>query len=167
MRKAHVADSALGSEFEAFYRDHHRQAVRWAAGLVGRADVAEDLAHDALIRVGSRLVDLDDPPAYLRRSVVNGCHSWHRSMTREEHRLMLQVAPHDFVAFDTATVEVLDLLAGLPYRQRAALVLKYWADWSSKEIGESLGCRESTVRVLTHRALRKLRQGLTPMEGEQ
>jgi RNA polymerase sigma factor (sigma-70 family) len=64
-----------------------------------------------------------------------------------------------------ATVEVLDVLARLPYRQRAAVVLRFWDDWPSADIAAALGCREVTVRVLVHRGLAALRHQLTPEEG--
>lgn len=159
-----MTNGASKSSFEQFYLEHHVRAVGWAVALVGRPAVAEDLAHDALIRVGSRLDGLDDPSAYLRRSVVNACRSWHRSSTREARRFELEASSRDLAVYDPATAEVLELLANLPYRQRAALVLRYWADWSTSQIAEALGCQEVTVRVLAHRALRTLRHELTAME---
>lgn len=158
-----MTSSSFGATFEDFYRQHHRPAVGWATVLVGRIDVAEELAHDALIRVGVRLDDLEDPTAYLRRSVVNACRSWHRSTAREDQRLEKEIASRDLAPHDAATVEVLDVLARLPYRQRAALVLKYWAGWSSREIADALDCGEVAVRVSMHRALKALRRELTPI----
>jgi len=159
---APVVDQGLDAGFEAFYRDHHGPAVRWATALVGRSDVAADLAHDALIRVGGRLAEVDEPTPYLRRSVVNACHDWHRRADRETGWL----AHHDVVARPhPATIEVLDVLARLPYRQRAAVVLRFWDDWPSADIAAALGCREVTVRVLVHRGLAALRHQLTPEEG--
>jgi RNA polymerase sigma factor (sigma-70 family) len=44
----------------------------------------------------------------------------------------------------------------LPYRQRAALVLRYHADLSEAEIAQALDCRAGTVKSLTSRALARL-----------
>lgn len=152
--------------FDAFYRQHHRDAVRWAAALVGQRHVAEELAHDALVRTAARLEHLDNPGAYLRRSVVNACRSWHRSHGREAARLSKVVRSDQALSTGAAplsdtSVEVLDVLARLPYRQRAAVVLRFWADWPDDHIAEALGCRPASVRVLVHRGLATLREQLT------
>jgi RNA polymerase sigma factor (sigma-70 family) len=56
------------------------------------------------------------------------------------------------------TPVVLDALGRLPYRQRAALVLRYYEDRPDHEIAEVLGCRPATVRSLVHRGLEALRK---------
>jgi RNA polymerase sigma factor (sigma-70 family) len=52
-------------------------------------------------------------------------------------------------------------LAGLPRKQRAAVVLRYYAGLTDREIAAQLGCREPTVRSQIHRALTVLRIDLT------
>jgi DNA-directed RNA polymerase specialized sigma24 family protein len=52
----------------------------------------------------------------------------------------------------------------LPYRQRAAVVLRFWADWSHADIADALRCRESSARVLVHRGLAALRSQLVEEE---
>ena len=51
---------------------------------------------------------------------------------------------------------MLDALAVLPYKQRAAITLRYWSDWTDDQIADALGCAPSTVRVLLHRGLSSL-----------
>ena len=58
------------------------------------------------------------------------------------------------------------LLAGLPGRQRAVLVLRYYEDLSDLEIAVVLGCRASTVRSQAARALATLRTALPTMHRE-
>ena len=53
-----------------------------------------------------------------------------------------------------------DAVAALPYRQRAALVLRYHVGLSEAEIADALGCRPGTVKSLTSRALAALRKGI-------
>jgi RNA polymerase sigma factor (sigma-70 family) len=50
------------------------------------------------------------------------------------------------------------LLARLPARQRAALVLRYFADLPDQEIADMLDCRVGTVRSLISRGLATLRE---------
>ncbi len=143
-------------DFESFYRAHHADAVRWATALVGSRAVGEELAQDALLRVGQRLYRLDNPGGYLRMSVAHACASWHRTNQRDQRRADRIGPPNASVS--PAANEMLDALGRLPYRQRAAVVMRYWADWPEAEIAEALDCRPATVRTLIHRGLAALRK---------
>ena len=55
---------------------------------------------------------------------------------------------------------MLDLLAGLPPRQRAALTLRYVHDLPDAAIARALGCRTGTVRSLLSRGRAALRDEL-------
>jgi RNA polymerase sigma factor (sigma-70 family) len=143
----------------AFYAAHRLDAARWAVALVGRRDVGEELAQDALLRTSARLGTIDNPAAYLRRAVVNACRSWQRSASRERQRVERAHAERPPSVSDDSH-ELLDSLARLGYRQRAAVVLRYWADWPDDQIAAALGCRPATVRVLLHRGLAALRKEL-------
>jgi len=50
------------------------------------------------------------------------------------------------------------LLARLPRRQRAVLVLRYYEDLPDQRIAELLGCSPATVRVHASRGLAQLRR---------
>jgi len=54
--------------------------------------------------------------------------------------------------------ELLDALATLPYRQRAALVLRFYDDLSEADAAAMLGCRPGTVGSLVHRGLQQLKR---------
>jgi DNA-directed RNA polymerase specialized sigma24 family protein len=47
-------------------------------------------------------------------------------------------------------------LAQLPARQRAVLVLRYWADLPVAEVADMLGCSEGTVKSTASRAAARL-----------
>jgi RNA polymerase sigma factor (sigma-70 family) len=49
------------------------------------------------------------------------------------------------------------VLATLPDRQRAVVVLRYYLDLSDADIAAALGCRAGTVRSLAARAFAALR----------
>ncbi len=147
------------TDFDTFYRAHHADAVRWAVALVGSREIAEELAHDSLEAVRPRLAGLDNPGGYLRRVVVNRARSWHRWHTRERRRVLRSVAGQP-TSYTEPTNEMLDALASLPYRQRAAVTLRYWADWTDEQIADALGCAPTSVRVLLHRGIAALRADL-------
>ena len=62
------------------------------------------------------------------------------------------------VAASLGVDELFDALSKLPYRNRAALVLRYYEGLSHAEIAEVLSCREGTVASLVHRGIAQLRR---------
>ena len=58
--------------------------------------------------------------------------------------------PHDLIA----------TLATLSPNQRAALILYHYAGYSTREIGQILGCSAATVRVHLSQGRRRLRHSL-------
>ena len=148
------------STFDHFYRAHRPDAVRWAVALVGDRGVAEELAQEALAAMSGRLDGLDNPSGYLRRTVVNRAASWHRSHAREQRRIHRAAAGQP-TSYSAETHEMLGALATLPYKQRAAVALRYWDDWTDDQIADALGCAPATVRVLVHRALATLKTEIT------
>ena len=146
-----------GTGFDDFYRTHRADAVRWAVALVGSPEIGEEIAQDSLVAVGRRLPTLDNPAGYLRRTVVNRAASWHRWHIRSLRREARSVAGQPTV-YTEPTHEMLDALTTLPYKQRAAVTLRYWADWTDEQIADALGCAPTSVRVLLHRGLAALKK---------
>ena len=58
--------------------------------------------------------------------------------------------------------ELADAIARLPFRQRAVIVLRYYADLTETDIAHALGCRAGTVKSLASRALAALSKEITP-----
>jgi RNA polymerase sigma-70 factor (sigma-E family) len=144
------------TSFDAFFRQEYDRAVRLAWLLTRSSAGCEDVVQDAFAAVHARFDTLDNPGGYLRTTVLNGCRRWHRSNTREDRRLRL-VSAND-MASQPEVREMVDALQGLPYRQRAVLVLRYWADMTEAEIAQTLGCRPGTVKSLASRGLERLRK---------
>jgi len=173
---AGTAGAAGTSAFGDLYLGSFADMVRLARVLVDSPETAEDLVQDAFVHLHRRWDGVRDPRAYLHRSVVNACRSHHRRAWRErprpfqdEHRpppghrgsgVPGEPDPVDAGVEQSRTddADVLSAgLAALPYRQRAALVLRYYADLPDAEIAVALGCRPGTVASLVHRALEHLR----------
>jgi RNA polymerase sigma factor (sigma-70 family) len=140
-------------DFDVFYRAEWPGAVRLAALITQRPSVAEDLAQDAFSRMLARWGGAGNPSAYLRTAVVNACFQWqrHAKVQRAKSHLVASAASVEFAGGDLA-----DAVAALPDRQRAVLVLRYYADLSEAEIAGALGCRPGTVKSIASRALRRL-----------
>jgi len=140
--------------FADFYRATFTEMTRLAFLLTGSAETARDLVQDSFVRLHGKWDGVADPRAYLRRTVVNACHSHHRRLRRQRRH-----AGHERVdVVDLGADEMTDAIAALPYRQRAAIVLRFWHDSSEAEIAAALGCRPGTVGSLIHRAVAELRR---------
>jgi RNA polymerase sigma-70 factor (sigma-E family) len=143
--------------FAEFYAGHFTELVRLAALLSGSADTAPDLVQDCFVRLHGRWSSVRYPLPYVRRSVVHACASHHRRVARARR----QPSPEAQVSVLGAD-ELGDALAKLPARQRAAVVLRYYADLPDADIAAALRCRPGTVRSLIHRALADLRGSIEP-----
>jgi len=143
----------LDRSFEDVYRREQPDLVRLAVLLVGSREVAADLVQDCFVRLHPRWAKVDDHAAYLRRSVVNACHSHHRGLRRFRR---LDLRPSE--PAELGARELSDALAALPHRQRAALVLRFYGGLPDAAIADTLGCRIGTVASLVHRGLAALRE---------
>ena len=139
--------------FDDLYRSTQPAMVRVAVLLVGSEDVATDLVQDSFVRVHARWDRVEDPVAYVRRCVVNACHSHHRRL-----RLLRRLDLRPAEPAELGARELSDALAALPHRQRAALVLRFYEGLPDAEIAQALGCRTGTVASLVHRGLAALRE---------
>ena len=151
------------TDLEDLYVRHLPGAVRVASLITGDADLAQDIAHDAFLRSVGRFRHLRQPDAfeaYLRRAVVNACTSHFRrrkvetAYLRGEARGAAAADGPDHGRRDELRVA----LSALPARQRAAVVLRYYADRSEHQAGEARGCSEAAVRSMVARAMESLRE---------
>lgn len=148
-----TADRAASETFEVFFERAWPRAVRLAALLTQDSSSAEELAQDAFAQMYPSWGRAANPEAYLRATLVNRCHNWRRrGRVREAKQgLLAQAATVDFRADELA-----DVVAALPFRQRAVIVLRYYGGLSEAEIAAALGCRNGTVKSLAARALETL-----------
>jgi RNA polymerase sigma factor (sigma-70 family) len=111
-----------------------------------------------------RLDELEHPPSYLRKIVLNLCRSRGRraSLQRRSQPLLRQ----DEVARDPDVALRLDVwsaLEKLPHRQRACVVLRYLEDLSEADVAQLLECSIGTVKSQLHKARAKLQSTLAGM----
>ena len=148
------------SSFDQFYQEERTQQVRRAFLLLGCADAAHDVVAESFTQVLRRWSDISEPGPYLNRCVLNGCRSAGRMRT-ERGTSPLETAPPEVTASSEETVEFAHLLIELPFKQRAAIVCRYYGGLTENEIAKLLECRPGTVGPLIYRGLNKLREDLT------
>jgi RNA polymerase sigma-70 factor (sigma-E family) len=153
------------------YIRHAPAAVGLAFLLVGDRDVAQDLVHEAFVRLAGRLRHLRDRSrfdAYLRRTVVNLHLSRLRRLRLERTYLARErylLSPErDHQAEVAARQDLWASLGRLPARQRAALVLRYYEDLSERETAEVMRSSVAAVKSLVARAMEALRMEMKEAE---
>ncbi len=145
------------ASFDDFFTTTHSPMYRLALLLTGSVVQAEEIVQEAYVKVFERWGKVDDPPAYLRRAIVNRCTSWHRHravVIRTQHRVATAESYLD------RPDELTDAIARLPRRRRAVIVLRYYERSELHEISALLGISVGTVKSTLHRALAQLKGDL-------
>ena len=131
--------------------------VRLAFTLVDTRQHAEEVVQDSFAAVYERYDRLDNPEAYLRVTVLNGCR---RVLRRRMLRRTQPVPPgHDG---ELGFNHVVDAIRRLPHKQRSMVVLRYDLQLTDAEIARTLGVPLGTVKSTLSRALATLRKEITP-----
>jgi RNA polymerase sigma-70 factor (sigma-E family) len=160
-----AGESVERGSLSELYVAYAPDGIRLAFLLTGDRALAEDLVQDAFVRLVGRLRHLREPDAfwtYLRRTIVNlaTSHFRHRRVERAyAEKLAVAPAAHTNVNEDLDEAMHRSLL-GLPQRQRAAIVLRFYEDLSDVQTAAVLGCSPGTVRSLVSRGMTTLREGL-------
>ena len=146
------------SALERLYEIHIDRAVRLAFLMTGDRELAQDIAHDAFVKIAGRFHDLrhrDAFPAYLRSTVLNLSRSHLRHVRVQRDYLTKETRQHH--AGTSSDLEARDemwaALQKLPHRRRAALVLRYYEDLSEQQTADALGCSVPAVKALVARGL--------------
>jgi RNA polymerase sigma-70 factor (sigma-E family) len=157
-------------QFREFMVSRWPELVRLGYALTGDRWLAEDLAQTALAGACTawwRVCRADDPDAYVRKILINASNSrFRRRRPAEEARGLPEAPLADPAALADQRSDLMTALRGLPPRQRAVIVLRYWADLSDTQVAALLGCSEGTVRSQAWRALAKLRVSAALIDGE-
>ena len=148
---------------EDLFRLHAPGAVRLAYLITGDRELAQDISQDAFVRVAGRFHHLRWPEefdAYLRKTVVNLCTSHFRRERVKREFLRTTASPAQAV-FEDPDLDTRDelrrALRRLPVRQRAAVVFRYYNDFSEQQMAEALGCSVPAARSLLSRGMKSLR----------
>jgi RNA polymerase sigma-70 factor (sigma-E family) len=159
-----------GEGLAALYVENYGRLVRVAALLLGDVGSAEEVVQEAFVRVLGTKRDLREPDravAYVTRAVVNLARS------RIRRRLVfarLPVKPTVWAGgADQRVVEAVEqaaivrALRRLPARQRQAVVLRYYAQFTETEAAAAMAVSLGAVRSYTARGASRLRDELKEM----
>lgn len=155
------------SAFSEFVDNRSHALLRTAYLMAGDHQLAQDLLQEALVKTfmaWPRLRDPERADAYTRRAIVTTSIDWRRR--RSFHERPVEVMPDASGTGEEdgmVTHQVLiGHLRGLPPRQRAAIVLRYYEDLSVTQTAEIMGCSPGSVKTHVSIGLSKLRDRLGP-----
>jgi RNA polymerase sigma-70 factor (ECF subfamily) len=145
--------------FEELTRRHYAEVARVAFLVTGDRQEALDVAQETFARAYERwrqVSTMDNQVGWLIRVATNLSLS-HRRRSARVTRLL--PAPQMDTEMRTDP-SVDDALATLTPSQRAAVVLRFYLDFSIAETAQVLGKRPGTVRALTSQGTARLRAQL-------
>lgn len=149
--------------FEQVLRQREAQVLRTAFRILGNWADAEDVAQEVFLRLHRNgLAFANDAAAggWLYRVTVNLCLDRARSRRPSQE---LQDVPSRARSAEAALLmdekkqQLMDALATLPTKERAAVVLREIEGLSTAEVAEALGSSEVTVRSQISKAIVRLR----------
>jgi RNA polymerase sigma-70 factor (sigma-E family) len=169
-------NAASDREFEGFVAEASDALFRTGYLMTGDARDAEDLVQETFLRVARRWCQvrtMDHPAAYARRILINLVlrDGDRRSRAKAElvpERAWIDAADQDAARVLRAVDDIAEFrwaLTRLPARQRAVLVLRYWADLPVAEVADILGCSAGTIKSTASRAAARLADTLTRAES--
>ena len=172
---AAAADSSRDEAIEEIVRQHSRLVYRIAYAVLRRHHDAEDATQETFLRVlrySSKLAAVEDPKTWLARiawrvAVDRSKRSGRRQeipLDQPEQQMREVVSPHasaDQTIQGTQVGEVLEkLIAALPEKLRAPLILSAIEEMSPREIASTLNINEAAVRSRVFRARQTLKDKL-------
>ena len=149
-------------QMEEIVKRNEDKLFRTAVAVMGGKADAEDAVQDVFIKLLEKQPHFESPEhetAWLIRVTVNLCRSRLRTHWWKKTVPLLDVYP----AQTDEQQSIMETVIALPSKYRAVIHLFYYEGYSTKEIAEITGQKESTVREQLTRARRMLKKF---MEGE-
>jgi RNA polymerase sigma-70 factor (ECF subfamily) len=167
----------LDRDFSELYRAHLRDVYSYAYYRIGNHHDAEDITEQTFLQAyrhferAQRESNGRPLRPWLIRIAHNLAANYYRDRSRKPQTHLddaaILSAPLDTERVVEEREEVMEVLAGvskLPDDRREALIMRFALDMDNREIARALGRSEGATKVLIHRAIRQLEQGLDEKE---
>jgi RNA polymerase sigma-70 factor, ECF subfamily len=169
--------AALDRDFTELYQAHLRDVYSYSYYRVGNHHDAEDLTEQTFLQAyrhferAQRESNGRPLRPWLIRIAHNLAANYYRDRSRKPQTQLEDAAivsePHatdELVEQREELEEVLAGVANLPDDRREALIMRFALDMDNREIARALGRTEGATKVLIHRAIRQLEEGLKAEE---
>jgi RNA polymerase sigma-70 factor (sigma-E family) len=151
----------IDREFSEYFAAQAHALRSTAYLLCGDWHRAEDIIQAAFLKlymVWPRLSRRDALDGYAKRVVVRTFLHENRRLWRQREHVTDELPERELLGADVAQQLVIRAaLAGVPPKQRAVLVLRFFDDLSVEETAAALGCSIGTVKSQSARGLAALR----------
>jgi RNA polymerase sigma factor (sigma-70 family) len=152
--------------FEEFFEAEHDRLYRALCLVTRNRHEAEEIMQDAFLAMWARWdrisTDVGDPAAYLYRTAMNAFRRRHQRAALAARKALRLIPADDGIRRVEEQEAIVQALAALTPKQRAAIVLTNFLDFSAEEAGGFLGLSPGAVRTLASRGRSELRR----QEGE-
>ena len=164
---------SLDADFTELYRAHLRDVYSYAYYRIGNHHDAEDLTEQTFLQAYRHFeraqAESDGRP--LRPWLIRIAHNLAANLYRDRSRRPLTQLedasvlhePHgteQLVEEREEVKEVLEGVSNLPDDRREALIMRFALGMDNREIARALGRSDGATKVLLHRAIKQLEQGL-------
>jgi RNA polymerase sigma-70 factor (ECF subfamily) len=169
----------LDRDFAELYRTHLRDVYSYAYYRIGNHHDAEDLTEQTFLQAYRHferaLRESNGRPLrpWLIRIAHNLAANYYRDRSRRPQTQLDDAAvlssPHPTEEVVEEREEVQEVLAGvsnLPDDRREALIMRFALGMDNREIARALGRSEGATKVLIHRAIKQLEEGLREPANE-
>ena len=161
----------LTRDFSQSFEAHHGLVFRTAYRITGNAADAEDVLQTIFLRL-LRMAPAAELPenegSYLRRAAVNASIDLIRSRHGERSvPLSEAVAEAGKTGHDDLRNALRRALAGLSPQAAEIFALRYFEDFTNREIAKALRISQVSVAVRLHRARHQLQKELLSYRGGQ
>ena len=163
----------LDGEFTDLYRAHLRDVYSYSYYRVGNHHDAEDLTEQTFLQAyrhfdrAQRESNGRPLRPWLIRIAHNLAANYYRDRSRKPQSNLDDAAvissplgTERMVEEREEVKEVLEGVTKLPEDRREALIMRFALDMDNREIARALGRSEGATKVLIHRAIKQLEQGL-------
>jgi RNA polymerase sigma-70 factor, ECF subfamily len=162
-----VSDAAMRvkeqSEVERVYRERASAIWRALVAYAGDREVASDAVAEAFAQALRRAPELRDTDRWIWTAAFRIAAG---ALKTERRRHEVDPpAPEDHGDVPEEALVIVQLLGRLPPKQRAAIVLFYYADLPTRRIAQIVGTTPATVRVHLSQGRRRLRSLLEDSDG--
>ncbi len=169
----------LDGEFTDLYRAHLRDVYSYSYYRVGNHHDAEDLTEQTFLQAyrhferAQRESNGRPLRPWLIRNAHNLAANYYRDRSRRPQTQLEDAAvvsaPHTTADLAEGRQELHDVLEGvsnLPEDRREALIMRFALGMDNREIARAIDRSEGATKVLIHRAIKQLEQGLKEDDGE-
>ena len=148
-----AATASATQELEAVYRQEGDRLWRALLAFGRDPDLASDAVAEAFAQALRRGTGINDLPAWVWRAAfrIAAGELKHRPLTVDR-------IPDRGYLPPTADIDLLHALAKLPDKQRAAVILFYYADAPVREISRRTGMSQISVRANLSRGRKRLKE---------